>query len=591
MAVFFAGRKWVSPTVISKVDDSAMAATNLDGNNIAVFIGRSEGGEPKKAITFSSASEARQLLRSGDLLTAIEQAFDPSAETDGPAKMIGIRVNPAVQAESSVLDASGNTVINLKSTDYGIYTNLIKYKIEAATNDEGKKITTQLGDDYYSGDNIKRNAFSVEYTGTGANAVMSITNTAITMTVDNIDTVVSLSEYKTISAVVDRINAIDGFTASVLDGNGNQPALNGLDFMANFALKITTPDEREVEGEDGETTTETVYITESETAVVTANLQACIDWLNGVYEGYLTAERAAGAGTVPANVNWTSLSGGSDGVVTATDWQECFDILQAEDVQWITPLSSEPAIHAMCDAHCAYMSGAGRKERRCTVGTALGTSDEDALEAAKALNSDRTSLVHMGMFGYNAEGELELYPPYIMAAKISGAASGVTPGYSLTNRTMKIAGVERNLRNPTDTDALLEGGVIPIENRDKGYTITQWITTWLGSTKYNRREVSTGTAVDYVCRTVRSRVEDLIGGEPASPQKLKLALEIADTALRELWRENIIVGDVDNPAYRKLTGSIDGDVMRLECEVSPGIPVNYIGITVHCVPYSGTASI
>lgn len=588
MAVFFNGRKWVTPTVMSRVDDSAMAATNLDGSNIAVFIGRAEGGEPKKPIVFSSASEARELLRSGELLTAIEQAFDPSAETDGPSKMIGVRVNPAVQASSEIKDANGNTVIKLTSTDYGRYTNAIKYKIETALNGDGKKITTQMDDDYYSADNIMRDAFTVTYTGTAASVVMAVADTSIKLTVDMQETVIDLRDVKTIQAVVDRINTLAGFNAEVLDGNGNYPALNGLDTVASVTLKQPAAagaddDSGDEDGDDADTG--------AGTYTVTAHLQAVVDWFNGISEGYVTAERVAGAGTVPADVNWTYLSGGSDGNVTTSDWQDCFDMLQAEDVQWITPLSSEPAIHAMCDTHCSYMSSAGRKERRCIVGGALNASDNEALAAAKALNSDRLSYVHLGMYAYDANGGLTLYPPYILAAKIAGAFSGVTPGYSLTNRTLKVAGIERNLRNPTDTDALLEGGVLPVENRDKGFTITQSISTWLGSTKYNRREVSTGTAVDYVCRTVRTRVEDLIGGEPASPEKLKLALEIADTALRQLANENIIVGDEESPAFRNLSASIEGDFLRMEVEVSPGIPVNYIGITVHCVPYSGSASV
>ena len=579
MAVFFNGRKWVTPTVMSRVDDSAMAATNLDGNNIAVFIGRSEGGEPKTAITFSSASEAREVLRGGELLTAIEQAFDPSSETTGPSKMVGVRVNPAVQASAEINDADGNAVIRLTSTDYGAYVNKIRFKIESGT-EGGKKITTQLGEDYYAEDNVRRDAFNVTYRGEAESVTMAVSNTAITFTVDMQETVLSLESSDTVQEVVDRINSLDGVEAEILDSNGLKPSLNGLDAADSVVLK-RTPDEGDEEDTD----------TGVGTYVVTADLQAVVDWFNGISEGYVNAERIAGAGTVPENADWAFLSGGSDGNVTASDWQDCFDMLQAEDVQWITPLSSEPAVHAMCDTHCAYMSNVGRKERRCIVGGPLNASDRDAIEAAKAYNSDRLSYVHLGMYDYNSEGELALFPPYILAAKIAGMFSGVTPGYSLTNRTIKIKGIERNLRNPTDTDALLEGGVLPVENRDKGFTITQSISTWRGSNKYNRREVSTGTAVDYVCRTVRSRVEDLIGGEPASPEKLKLALETADTALRELSRENIIVGDEESPAFRNLSASIEGDFLRMEVEVSPGIPVNYIGITVHCVPYSGSASI
>ena len=57
-------------------------------------------------------------------------------------------------------------------------------------------------------------------------------------------------------------------------------------------------------------------------------------------------------------------------------------VLQQTDVQWVVPVSSEPSIHAMNDAHCAFMSTVGKSERRGIVGTAAGTTDASAIAAA-----------------------------------------------------------------------------------------------------------------------------------------------------------------------------------------------------------------
>ena len=73
------------------------------------------------------------------------------------------------------------------------------------------------------------------------------------------------------------------------------------------------------------------------------------------------------------------------------------------------------------------------------------------------------------------------------------------------------------------------------------------------------------------------------------------AASIAESALRELAREEpqgpgVIVGTPDAPAYRNIKASIDGDVLRVEFECSPVIPLNYVLATIFAVPFSGAAA-
>lgn len=570
MSVYFNGRLLVSPTTQSAVDDSAMANRNLSVGNVVALIGRSEGGQPNTALRFGSASEAAAVLRSGELLTAVQKAFDPSAQTGGPAEVIAVRVNPAVQASLNLLDAGSATVVALQSTDYGLWTNQIKVKVEAATT-AGRKLTTQVGNNYYSQDDVYRNALSVVYTGAQATAVMTITGTTVTLQAPTGTTVatIDLATYSTVEKLVDRINAVSGFSASVLDGNGTKPTLQGLDFVTAQSVKTTA-------------------------YTVTAHLQAVVDWFNGTGEGFITATRPANVGTLPAVVGWTYLAGGSDGSVTNTEWSNAFTTLQAEDVQWVVPITSDASIHAMADTHVAFMSGVGRMERRAIVGTATGTTDAAAVLLAKAINSDRTSLVHLGFYDYNADGALTLFPPYILAAMIAGAFSGVAPGTAMTNKTLKVRGLERKLRNPTDTDVLIKGGVMAVEDTPQGYKVVQSISTWLTNKNYNRVEVSTGVALDYVSRNVRNAL-DVLRGEKGNPITMSRALSITDGVLRELARSEpqgpgVIVGDAQNPAYKGIHVSLEGDVLRVDFQCSPVIPCNYVLATIYAVPYSGSAS-
>lgn len=571
MSVFFNGRLWTSPATMSVVDDSAMNNKNLSVGNVVALIGRSSGGEPNKALRFGSPSEAVATLRDGELLTAVLKAFDPSSQTNGPAEVVAVRVNPAVQAALTLLDSSSAASVDLKSTDHGLYTNQIKVKVEAGST-FGLKLTTQLGDDYYTEDNVARNAFSVRYTGPAATAVMTVTGNDITIQAPSGTTVASLdlNTFSTVQHVVDKINSLTGFSAEVLDGNATKPTLNGLDYVTVADVKTAT-------------------------YAATANLQAVVDWFNGVGEGFITATRAANAGKVPTTMGFTYLSGGSDGTVTNTEWSAAYTMLQTEDVQWVVPVSADASIHAMNDAHCAFMSNNMSKERRGIVGMASGTDDDAAKTAAKALNSDRTSLVHLGFYDYDAAGKLVLFPPYILAALLAGAFSGVNPGTALTNKAIKVRGLERKLRNPTDTDQLIKAGVLCVEETSTGYKVVQSISTWLVNDNYNRVEVSCGVAVDFVARNVREAL-DVLRGEKGSPIILSRAESIAESALRELARPEpqgpgVIVGDKGSPAYKNITARLDGDVLRVEFQCSPVIPVNFIPVTIFAVPYSGSSSI
>lgn len=569
MPVFFNGRLWVSPATMSAVDDSAMYNKNASVGNVLAIVGKSEGGKPFSPLRFGSAKEAREVLIGGEALKAIEKAFDPSTETYAPSEVVFVRVNPATQAALNLLDGSGNTVISLVTTGYGKYTNNVKIKIEAGSV-SGKKITTQKGNDYYSADNVARNCFSVAYTGAEASATISVTASTVTVAAGSSSVAIDLSDYPTVGSLVDRINAVSGFNATVLDGNSEKPSLNGLDGLSSANVKTGT-------------------------VTVTGNLSAIVDWLNGTGEGFITATRGATAATVPANIPFTYLTGGSDGVTTNASWQSAFDALQTVDVQWVVPLSASASIHAMTDTHVAYMSNIARMERRSVVGGLTGITDDEAKAAAKVLNSDRTSYTHLGIYDYDDAGKLTLYPAYIAAAQVAAAFAGVNPGTALTNRTLKIRGVERDLRNPTDTDQLILAGVLCIENTPRGFKVVKSVTTWLVNSNYNRVEVSVGVALDFVSRNVRNVLDDL-RGKKGTPAILSEAVSRVDSILRTLAQPEplgpaVITGDKINPAYKNIVATLEGDVLRVEFQCSPVIPVNYIPVVIHAVPYSGSASV
>lgn len=569
MAVFFNGQLLVTPTTASAINDDAMQSQNLTVGNAVAYVGKSAGGKPNTVLSFGSPDQARRVLRGGELLDAVIKAFDPSNDTGAPSTVHAVRVNPAEQAALVLNSAPGVAAINLKSANYGLPDNLIKVKVESGAI-SGKTVSVSLGNDYIHGDNLGRAALSVHYTGAETTALMDIAADKLTLTAGATPAVeILFSTFGTVASLVDKINSLGDYTAEALERSENKATPNGLDFVAAQDVKTAE-------------------------YTVRADLQAIIDWLNGAASDFVVAERAATAGAVPSNIPYTFLSGGTDGLTTATEWGNGLVTLQTKDVQWVTVVTADPAMHAMLDAHVNFCSSTLRRERRGIVGMDTGTTDDQAIAAAKALNSKRTSLVHIGHYTYDLDGKLVLRPAYMTAAIVLAAFAGVNPGTPLTNKSIKVQGLERDLLNPTDTDPLLLGGVMPIENTESGYKVTQSITTWLGDQKYNNREQSCGVALDFTVRNVREAVDVLRGGKQ-NPLMLSRTISIAKTALAELAREEpqgpgVLAGDKDNPPYRNVRASIAGDVTRLEFECSPVVPNNYILVTVYAKPYSGSAS-
>ncbi len=566
MAVFFNGRKLITPTTASAVNDDAMQSRNLTVGNAVAYVGKALGGTPGTVMAFGNPEQARKILRGGELLDAVLKAFDPSADTGAPATVHAVRVNPATQAQI-VLKGDGADSIRIVSRNYGLRDNLIAIRIENGSL-SGKRITVQCGNDYAASDNIGREAFSLRSTGDGQVARISIGDALVTLNVDGSSVAeIDLSEFSTIGSVVDRIASVSGFSATILGRSDSLASLRGLDPLTDVVI--------------------------GSGLTVRADLQALVDWLNGENQSFVSAERLNGAG-VPENVGLTWLTGGSDGNTTIADWYKAFSVLQTKDVQWITPISPDPAIHAMADTHVAFCSGTLRRERRALCGTGLNTSDTEALMAAKFLNSDRTSLIHIGTYDYDTTGKLVLFPAYMTAALAAAAFAGVSPGTALTNKSFKARGLERELLNPTETDPLIEGGVFCVEMTDDGCKFVQSISTWLGSRRYNKVEQSCGTALDYTVRSVREAV-DVLRGQKGNPLLLSRAVSIAEGVLRELARAEpqgpgVLAGDSRSPAYRNITATLEGDVTRIQFECSPVIPANYILVTVYAVPYSGSVT-
>ena len=215
MSVFFNGRLLTTPSVESAIYDAGLA-TAYPGraNNVVAILGTSEGGIPKEPMFFDSPVIARRALRSGDLIRAVEMAFNPSAETGSPSRVAVVRVEEAVQAGMTLVDSHGNPVIALKSADYGAHTNGIRVTIEPGSQ-QGKRATVQHDNQYFTKDNLTRTPLTVRYSGAAATATVAVSATQVILRApaDTATPVgLNLASYRSIRELCDAINSQPGFS-------------------------------------------------------------------------------------------------------------------------------------------------------------------------------------------------------------------------------------------------------------------------------------------------------------------------------------------------------------------------------------------
>lgn len=575
MSVFFNGRLLTTPAVESMVYDGGMASVSPGrANNVLMILGTSESGLPKTGMYFDSPVGARRALRAGPLLKAVEMAFNPSSETGSPARVGVVRIEDATQSQIMLKDAGSNNVILLKSADYGAHTNGVRVTIEAGSL-AGLRPTVQHDDLYFTKDNLRRSLLSVLYSGVEATATVTVNATKVILAAPaNTGTPIELSliNYQNVRELCDAINARPGWSTTALIPEALvQNAMDGVT-AGNAKTALT----------------------------LTANLQAVVDWFNQAARELVFAERQTGALAPPAVLASTFLSGGGNGTAPdLEDWQDGFDALQEADIQWVVPLSASPDVWAMADAHVMFMSTVGKMERRAFVGGdlvngTLANAISDCLDEAVSINSDRTALVFPPILDSGEDGSLQPFPAYYLAAKIAGGFAAMNPGNTMTNKVLNIRGLDPMVANLYDSDTLISGGITGVRRTRRGFVVSKAISTWLANDNYNRVEISTGVATDYVARTVREALEIFIGRK-ASPITLHEALARTESILRDLARPEpvglgVIVGDAASPAYRNIQAEIMGDILRVWFECSPVIPINFVLVSVYAKAYSGRAS-
>lgn len=586
-SVYFNGEILTIPGAYSTIDVSAMSTKgDATGAKILAIIGECTGGEPGAVQFFSEPTSARKVLKSGELLKACEKAWNPVSKTKDGVKLGGaniiacIRSNKATKSSYEVKKQNEDDKAQLKfqSKDWGENT-AHQIKLQNGTLSGTKKLVIfdQVNETYETIDNIG-NLFTIYYKGTQAYAELTIKTESdgfmyfITKVgaekgsaVEDIKIKLDPVKLKSIKALILELQSYENYVVNASATYNAKLKVTDLDFVTEVPIK---------------TSENTAY----RVTAIYADMKSKLEAVSQLVE---LVEYDKTKGEI-ANFDYATLSGGTKGV-SPSSWIPYFDALSNYDVFYIVPLTSDIAIHAELASHINEMSGNLGRERRGVVGGENGETILETINRARDLASDRIQVVHGGFYDYNNLNELQLYPPYILAAQHAGRAAFLEDGEPATHDVYRMSAPEYKLERNEITQ-LLQGGCLAFEfvlgknNVSQSYVrLVQDLTTDTTSTDTVHTERATGALADSINKELREALDDLLTGKRTSPSDLTSAKNKVISVLADRKRKGHIID------YKDVYITKSGTVTEVDYSVAPAEPNNFTLITAHY--YSETISV
>jgi len=369
----------------------------------------------------------------------------------------------------------------------------------------------------------------------------------------------SHASQKTIQKAVDKLNALDGFTAAALVGDSTTYQIADLDYFASQSVL-------------------------SATYSMTGTIKAIVDVLVAQSQ-FVSAARASGALLPPANTtSAVYLAGGVEGTPSITDWSDCFTELKKRRVNIIVPLTNDPAVHSLLVSHCVERAGKLRSEANGYVGIGTnggaGETKSNVKSQIQAINTRHVSAIAQEISRYDPDtGEATFYPPWMTGVIAAGMQAGSAIAEPLT-RKVPIAIDIRNDNSWSvidDAEEMVDAGLMMLEKVDGlGIRWIRSITTHLADDNVVFTEMSANEAANTCVFNLRRTLEIKVGqrGLAGSAAAIK---GLAAGALGAMVQEGYIV------AWKSLQVEQIGDVFPVSVEVAPVLPINFIPITVHLV--------
>lgn len=478
------------------LDSTALGSANAQSEKPIIILGSALDGKPNEPVELTNLAQARTAFRGGELVDAIEMAWNPALNLNGAGKIYALRVDDAKQASLT------NLGLKFTSNVYGADANNIQITLTDNALTKSKRFTVYFTKESYEKtyDNIG-NIFDLKYTGaqkanvevTVDSATKLATKLILKVGADTQSLAVVKSYelgtgvFEDVNALINDINNLPDFKAS-MSGLGGYKNVK-TQYFDVMAAKDLTKDKAEP------------------IKAIAADLANAL-----ASDRYVSVEVDFTKG-IPASIPVTSLAGGSTGTVP-TSWADMF--LKVADVggYYIVPLTASEAIHAELSHFLRTESNAGNQLR----GFVGGGFDEtfESLKARQAnIRNARIALVGDDVVRRMADGRVYKAPGYMYAAQIAGLASGLAVGEPVTYKKMNIESLGKKYIGE-QLDQLDASGVVMTEfvrnRKGSTYRVVSDPTTYNRIDEPVQNRISLGEVSDFLTTELRTVLdEEFIG--------------------------------------------------------------------------------
>jgi len=613
MGVYFNGRYYIKPQVATYVDDTALTPIGLVGSNVIGMMGPAKDGVPNQAYLLTSLNDATDIFKEGPLVDGVAMAFNGGAQYIWATRVAGSYSShafsnipvQAIYATTGNSNSGDDCPFKLLSTAYGKHANGAIVNT-SANSTRGIDVTVTshgnaiLGSGvYYDILKITNNSLaSIEFT-------IATSGTAYNLTVSQSSnsSVVDLVGVASTTDLIERIKS----SMATADPNPIDSTLFIFDVM------------KEVPGTYLDAGTVTVLNNASGT--LKADTKAVFDWFNSGQQPYLYAEDGDSIFTTSITKNVDALKPGTFnmanaaqqgdiGTINSTSYTGALaEIYEDLDLDLVVPIvddylgiiitSTPDAIFSAVLDHCKSMSTIKSEERIGLVGyqfTDVGGKTPDGpveslmttlIGKSTSMNSPYMVTCAPRLKTFDIKGNLKFFNGTYTAAYIAGLIASFPVGEPITNKEVSgMQGLSTYFLNRHILQ-LIDNGVLVIEKVGGSLKVVQGVTSWISDDNFNKKEISVRLVTNYIAKNCRENLKQFIGRKN-SPNILQIMKGSLIQVLRELENNEIIVGTSTYPAYRNLTLTADGDVVRVSFECSPVLPINYVLVTIHATIFKAT---
>ncbi|MEJ2557402.1 MAG: phage tail sheath subtilisin-like domain-containing protein [Anaerolineae bacterium] len=261
---------------------------------------------------------------------------------------------------------------------------------------------------------------------------------------------------------------------------------------------------------------------------------------------------------------------GDNGAIGA-DYREGLESLLNEPAHIIVAAGQDDSFGDELNAHCQLASSdAIKRERIAVVGSRLGATVDDL--RGHNLASDRVIFVAPGIKATDApSGDEVTLPGGYAAAAVAGLLAGFSAHISLTNKTLRVGGLEQRYTAAQLTQLVLSR-VLALEER-MGFRVVKGITT---ATNTAWHQITTRRIVDFAKFGVRSAANPYIGR--LNNERVRGALKVSiNSFLSDMVTDEMLISyelEVSATRDEEIRG-----IARVEIILRPTFSIDFIKVT------------